>query len=100
MPADLFREIGGFTRDYIIGDYEDSDLCLKIRAAGREIRYVPAAELYHLERQSIAVTPVIRAASPPNTTHGSSRPLVRPDGRPDETRLDGQRAFSSCFQSP
>lgn len=54
MPADLFREIGGFTRDYIIGDYEDSDLCLKIRAAGREIRYVPAAELYHLERQSIS----------------------------------------------
>jgi hypothetical protein len=54
MPAELFHEIGGFTRDYIIGDYEDSDLCLKIRAAGREIRYVPAAELYHLERQSIS----------------------------------------------
>ncbi len=58
LPADAGAtcsdEIGGFTRDYIIGDYEDSDLCLKIRAAGREIRYVPAAELYHLERQSIS----------------------------------------------
>ena len=54
MPSDVFKEIGGFTRDYIIGDYEDSDLCLKIRATGREIRYVPAAELYHLERQSIS----------------------------------------------
>jgi len=53
MPADLFHAVGGFTEDYIIGDYEDSDLCLKIRAAGRDIRYLPAAELYHLERQSI-----------------------------------------------
>jgi GT2 family glycosyltransferase len=54
MPSTVFKETGGFTRDYIIGDYEDSDLCLKIRATGREIRYVPAAELYHLERQSIS----------------------------------------------
>ncbi|UEM22413.1 glycosyltransferase [Skermanella mucosa] len=54
MPADVFREVGGFTTDYIIGDYEDSDLCLKVRASGRAIRYVPAVELYHLERQSIS----------------------------------------------
>lgn len=49
----LFDEAGGFTEDYVIGDYEDSDLCLKVRAAGHEIAYVPAAELYHFERQSI-----------------------------------------------
>jgi GT2 family glycosyltransferase len=54
MPRTVFDEVGGFTRDYIIGDYEDSDLCLKIRATGREIHYLPAAELYHLERQSIS----------------------------------------------
>jgi GT2 family glycosyltransferase len=51
----LFRELGGFCEDYIIGDYEDSDLCLRIRAAGHDIRYVPAAELYHLERRSISL---------------------------------------------
>ncbi|WP_051512482.1 glycosyltransferase [Skermanella stibiiresistens] len=54
MPRAVFDEVGGFTTDYIIGDYEDSDLCLKIRASGRSIRYVPAVELYHLERQSIS----------------------------------------------
>lgn len=50
----LIERLGGFSEDYIIGDYEDSDLCLRLRQAGFEIGYVPAAELYHLERQSIA----------------------------------------------
>ena len=36
-----------------MGDYEDSDLCLRLRALGGDIRYVPGAELYHFERQSI-----------------------------------------------
>ncbi len=50
---DLYESVGGFTEDYIIGDYEDSDLCLKIRRAGFEIGYEPSACLYHFERQSI-----------------------------------------------
>lgn len=48
-----FEAAGGFCTDYVIGDYEDSDLCLKLRAGGGEIAYVPDAELYHFERQSI-----------------------------------------------
>ncbi len=54
MRRDLFEKIGGFTEDYVIGDYEDSDLCLKIRREGFDIVYVPDAELYHLERRSIS----------------------------------------------
>jgi GT2 family glycosyltransferase len=50
----LFKEIGGFDDRYVIGDYEDSDLCLKIRQAGFGIKYVPGVALYHLERQSIS----------------------------------------------
>ena len=48
-----FREVGGFTPDYILGDYEDSDLCLKLRRRGGTCIYVPSAELYHFERQSM-----------------------------------------------
>jgi GT2 family glycosyltransferase len=48
-----FTAIGGFTEDYVIGDYEDSDLCLKLRREGYDMRYVPGVELYHLERRSI-----------------------------------------------
>ncbi|TCR68389.1 GT2 family glycosyltransferase [Bosea sp. BK604] len=54
MPRALFNEVGGFDDSYVIGDYEDSDLCLKIRKAGFGIKYVPGVALYHLERQSIS----------------------------------------------
>jgi GT2 family glycosyltransferase len=50
-----FEAARGFCTDYIVGDFEDSDLCLKLRAAGHEIAYEPAAELFHFERQSIAL---------------------------------------------
>jgi GT2 family glycosyltransferase len=53
IPSALYRSIGGFTEDYIIGDYEDSDLCLKVRRTGKAIGYVPNVELYHFERRSI-----------------------------------------------
>ena len=53
IRREIFEAVGGFTEDYVIGDYEDSDLCLKVRRAGYDVAYVPAAELYHLERQSI-----------------------------------------------
>ena len=47
-----FSGVGGFDLSYVLGDYEDSDLCVRLQEGGRECRYVPAAELYHLERQS------------------------------------------------
>ncbi len=51
----IFESVGGFTEDYVIGDYEDSDLCLKITATGRKIVYTPDVELYHLERKSMSL---------------------------------------------
>ncbi|MDR6820040.1 GT2 family glycosyltransferase [Neorhizobium sp. 2083] len=50
---ETYERVGGFTEDYVIGDYEDSDLCLKIRRLGLQIVYEPAACLYHFERRSI-----------------------------------------------
>ena len=50
---DTYESVGGYTEDYVIGDYEDSDLCLKIRRLGLQIAYEPAACLYHFERRSI-----------------------------------------------
>lgn len=48
-----FLEVGGFTADYVVGDYEDSDLCLKLRARGGVSLYAPSVELRHFERQSM-----------------------------------------------
>jgi GT2 family glycosyltransferase len=48
----LYYELGGLSGEYIRGDYEDSDLCLRLRDMGREAWYLPDVELYHLEGQS------------------------------------------------
>lgn len=53
VRREAFLKVGGFTEDYIIGDYEDSDLCLKLRQLGGEIFYCPDAVLFHFERKSI-----------------------------------------------
>jgi O-antigen biosynthesis protein len=51
----VFESVGGFTEDYVVGDYEDSDLCLKITMTDRKIAYSPDIELYHLERKSMSL---------------------------------------------
>jgi GT2 family glycosyltransferase len=48
----LYRELGGLSEDYIIGDFEDSDFCLRAAAAGRRSSVALNIELYHVERQS------------------------------------------------
>jgi GT2 family glycosyltransferase len=53
IPRKLYLELGGLSDDYVIGDFEDSDLCLKVREKGLEVYYTPDVELYHLERQSM-----------------------------------------------
>ncbi|MHA7776931.1 glycosyltransferase family 2 protein [Roseibium sp. M-1] len=53
LSRDDFETVGGFSTDFIVGDYEDSDLCLKIRQLNRKIYYLGDVELYHFERVSI-----------------------------------------------
>lgn len=50
-----YLEVGGFSDDYIVGDFEDSDLCLKLRTRGGIAFYAASIELYHFERQSMNV---------------------------------------------
>lgn len=44
--------VGGWDTGYLVGDFEDSDLCLKITTKGLKVVYDPRVELTHLERQS------------------------------------------------
>jgi GT2 family glycosyltransferase len=45
-------ELRGFSPDYLIGDFEDADLCERLRARSYGCVVVPDATLLHLERQS------------------------------------------------
>jgi len=48
-----FLELGGLDTNFVIGDFEDSDLCLRLAKRGGRCRYVPTVALRHFERQSI-----------------------------------------------
>jgi GT2 family glycosyltransferase len=50
----LYRELDGLRAVYIQGDYEDSDLCLRLGEAGYENWYRPEVALYHVEGRSYA----------------------------------------------
>ncbi len=53
MSSKLWKELGGLSVDYVVGDFEDSDLCLKCVNKGLNNWYFADAELFHLERQSV-----------------------------------------------
>jgi GT2 family glycosyltransferase len=52
MSLPLFTDLGGLRGSYVQGDYEDSDLCLRLAEQGLEAWYLPDVALYHLEGQS------------------------------------------------
>lgn len=51
----IYEQIEGLDEGYLIGDFEDSDLCMKVHAQGLKIGYMPSVELTHLERQSFTL---------------------------------------------
>ncbi len=50
-----YEELDGLSGMYVQGDYEDTDLCLRLKEAGLDTWYLPTVELYHLEGQSYAL---------------------------------------------
>jgi GT2 family glycosyltransferase len=51
LPAQTFREAGGFFEGYGNG-FEDVDLCLSIRRQGKTLSCVPESVVYHLESRT------------------------------------------------
>jgi len=49
--SDTYRAVGGFDEAYFLY-YEDVDLCRRLRAAGKSIRYDPRAEVTHDARRA------------------------------------------------
>ena len=46
IPRSVFDAVGGFDEEYFFY-FEDADLCARVRAAGRAVRYDPSARLVH-----------------------------------------------------
>jgi GT2 family glycosyltransferase len=49
MRRSLWQQLGGFDRRYCPAYCEDTDLCLRVRQAGRDVWVQPAARILHLE---------------------------------------------------
>lgn len=49
----IFESVGGFSTQYVRGDFEDSDLCLKLIQSGKKLAIVKTNNIFHLERQTI-----------------------------------------------
>ena len=49
LPRGLFERLGGFDAHYAPAYYEDTDLAMRVRAAGLKVRYQPASVVVHHE---------------------------------------------------
>jgi hypothetical protein len=54
VRRELFVSLGGLSEDYVVGDFEDSDFCLRVRALGGTCGYCAEEALYHFERRSVS----------------------------------------------
>jgi O-antigen biosynthesis protein len=52
VHRDTYAAIGGFFDGYLIGDFEDSDMCFKVRDMNLDVVCRQDVSLVHLERQS------------------------------------------------
>jgi len=53
VKAKTYQEVGGLDEEYLYGDFEDSDFCLKLLETGRTIHVHHGVNLCHLTRQSL-----------------------------------------------
>lgn len=60
---ELIKEHGGFDEAYNPVQFEDFDLCYRLREAGWEAWYEPAVEMFHYESVTTQGTPSIRNAA-------------------------------------
>jgi len=49
IERDLFEKLNGFDEYFKPAYYEDTDLCFRVRAAGKRVVVQPASEIVHLE---------------------------------------------------
>jgi GT2 family glycosyltransferase len=52
LPRELFNKLGGFDKRYIPAYYEDTDLCMSLRAAGYKVLVQPMSVVIHYEHVS------------------------------------------------
>ena len=52
ISRELFNQVGGFDERYVPAYFEDSDLCMSVRASGKKVFVQPMSVVVHYERVS------------------------------------------------
>lgn len=60
IPAALIESYGGFDEAFHPVQFEDFDLCYRLREAGYKAVYTPDVEMYHFESVTTQGTPTVR----------------------------------------
>jgi GT2 family glycosyltransferase len=101
VSLEAWGRVGGLQGMYVQGDYEDSDLCLRLSQLGYTHWYRPEVELYHLEGQSYP-TELRRLTSRYNTwlhTHLWGTQIEQLTAAPDATAAPKRQGRASARRS-
>jgi GT2 family glycosyltransferase len=63
IPASLIQKQGGFDEAFHPVQFEDFDLCYRLREAGYVAIYTPSVEMYHFESVTTQGTPTVKNAA-------------------------------------
>jgi GT2 family glycosyltransferase len=55
VRKEAFLELGGFAEDFLVGDYEDSDLCWRVNESGKSVVVLDSLRAVHSERTSMSL---------------------------------------------
>ena len=100
-PKSVLDAVGGFDEAFNPVEYEDIDLCYRLRSRGYRLVYVPSVEMYHFESVTTAGT-----ASLPNTyliiKHGMLfkkrwRSMFAAEGGPPDAETKWRRVATQPF---
>lgn len=84
IPRDLHDALDGFDPAFAPAYYEDADLAMRVRAAGRRVRYQPASVVVHYEGVSSGTDPLqgVKAHQAINQARFASRWRMALAGHP------------------
>jgi GT2 family glycosyltransferase len=100
LRMEAVREIGGFDEEFAPVFYEDVDLCVRLRAAGWEVRYIPELRGLHHEGVTLQRSRAYHTHLHRNRLRFALKHLSNDEWRRDFVPAEAERLRWELFQEP